>query len=437
MNIILITIDALRADFINYKEENKICPNICKLAKNSLFFNKAFSTGPKTPLSFPAILYSRFSNMQNNNHVPKNVPTVAEVFQKEDFFTIGIEAGNPFLSSFFNYDRGFNIFIDYIFKSRQKLVNMNEKKLWKIKKPHIFESILLYFLNRSPHIEAHNVLYDAVKHIKNNRQKDLFVWLHFMDAHYPFVPKKKLLKLKTYYDYSFLYYWYDLYKQKRLYSNNMINKNINFNIKKDFFNTLKTFYSCCIQYIDFIFGKLLFFLKKYHIYDESIIILTSDHGECLGEYGKIGHPPNELCNDLIHIPLLIKKNHQKSMELIQNSVSHIDLFPSIMKDIGINYPKEFCGKNILFNNIRKPIYSNGIDKNKQIVSCIYNDWKYIWYENSSVEKLYNLEIDPNERTNYALELKNNSKELLNIYDKMKYFMKEFLVWTSYEKYKFI
>lgn len=429
MNVILITIDAFRADYTGCIGGNWITPNIDRLAKESMIFEKAYSTGPKTPFSFPAILCSRFRSMQQTDHIPNKTPTVAEVFKREGFHTMAMQGGNPYLSRFFNYNRGFVLFLDYLFPS---YMSEKEKKkrtledLWKRSTPSFTERFFSYLSHKTPHIECKQIVSDAKKNIKDYIEEDFFVWLHFMDTHTPFIPKKQLLKSKNEYNYSFLTYSSDLYKHNKLYSVSKDNKRYKFDANT--LTSLKQFYSCCIQYVDTAIGDLISFLKRYQIYDDTILIITSDHGECLGDHGKIGHPPNELWNALIHVPLIIKDINQITAKRIKKPVSHVDLFPSIMERIGIRYPSEFSGKNVLFNGVYKPVFSYGIDLNGQVVSCIYKKWKYIWHNGNSTEKLYNLEEDPLEKFNLLLNYSNES-----IRKKMKSYVRNFLYWSSYEK----
>ena len=429
MNIILITIDGLRPDFTGYLGGKRITPNIDRVAEESVLFEKAYSTGPKTPFSFPAIVYSRFRNMQKTDHIPRRVPTVAEVFQREGFHTIAIQAGNPYLSRYFNYDKGFDEFLDYIFPSHVSEAEKNKialRDFWKSSTPHILKRFQRYLLNRTPHIECEKIVADAGKYISYYMGKDLFIWLHFMDTHPPFVPKKQLLKSKNEYNYSFFSHLSDLYRHSKLYSVSRDARRYRFDAKS--LDSLKQFYSCCVQYVDMAVGHLISFLRKYGIYDDSILILTSDHGECFGDHGKIGHPPNELCNALIHVPLIVKDVNQESVKRIRKPVSHIDLFPSIMERIGIKYPSEFCGKNVLFHSTDKPIFSCGIDAKGQVISCIYKKWKYIWYEVYHKEKLYNLEEDPSEEFDQLLNCTNK-----DTVKKMERFLKEFILWASNKK----
>ena len=101
MNILLITIDALRADHVGYYGyKRKTSPAIDKLAKQSIVFKNAFSNGPFTPAAFPSILASVYP-LQYGNYtpLPKQATLVSEVLKKAKYKTAGFHS-NPYLSKF-------------------------------------------------------------------------------------------------------------------------------------------------------------------------------------------------------------------------------------------------------------------------------------------------------------------------------------------------
>lgn len=113
-NIILITIDSLRADFVDGSNEGdqSKSPFIDSLADDGIRFTNAYANGPRTSASFQAILASRYplefgrSTILSNNHT-----SIAEIFEKSGYHTAGFHS-NPYLSTEYGYDRGFDVFDD-------------------------------------------------------------------------------------------------------------------------------------------------------------------------------------------------------------------------------------------------------------------------------------------------------------------------------------
>jgi len=119
-NIVLITIDSLRKDHCGcYGYPRDTTPFIDKISKSGVKFKHPFANGPLTPRSFPSILcgkhifYGKEDNIQSY-FLPKDAETIAQKLRKFGYYTAAFQAGNPFISSFYGYDRGFDFFEDFL-----------------------------------------------------------------------------------------------------------------------------------------------------------------------------------------------------------------------------------------------------------------------------------------------------------------------------------
>ena len=115
-NIILITIDCLRADYCGWlnPEHRSLTPFLNKLAEESLVFTNAYATGPTTYLAFPGILTGTYSfdfEKWDKKNFPglDQRPYLPKILKNNGYFSIAIN-DNAYLSSFFGYDEGFNVF---------------------------------------------------------------------------------------------------------------------------------------------------------------------------------------------------------------------------------------------------------------------------------------------------------------------------------------
>jgi membrane-anchored protein YejM (alkaline phosphatase superfamily) len=110
-NVILITVDALRADKLGFMGCKKnITPNFDKFAEESVKFSNAFTTGSHTPYSFPAILTSTYPlDYQGPLKIERPRVMVSEVFKQQGFQTASFYSG-PYLSDFFGYNKGWDFF---------------------------------------------------------------------------------------------------------------------------------------------------------------------------------------------------------------------------------------------------------------------------------------------------------------------------------------
>ena len=165
--------------------------------------------------------------------------------------------------------------------------------------------------------------------------------------------------------------------------------------------------------------KILFDLLKSNkqLADNTVVIITSVHGEAFNEHGFMSHPVDGLYDETTKVPLIMhipKIKHVKNSDLVQN----IDLLPTILDLVGINKPKGASFDGIdLTDSILNLSYAK---KNQYLISEGPNidsimDYKYklivnYFYSSKDPEfKLYNLQNDKKELVNVAL----NHKEIVN------------------------
>lgn len=282
-NIILITIDTLRVDRLSlYSDKYIKTPNIDKLAKKSIVFNRAFSHNPLTLPSHINILtgtYPLYHGISDNARykLDDKFLTITELLKSNNYKTSAFIGAFP-LDSRFGLDQGFDLYDD----------NYDSKN----------NSSFLY-IERS----AKNVIKPAMDWI-SKQKTTWFTWIHLFDPHQPYAPPQP-------------------YKDK--YKNDL--------------------YSGEVAYIDAQLGIFFDFLKKNNYLKNSIIIITADHGEALGEKGEKTHGYFAY-NNTIHIPLIMYLPGIKSKNISTN-VGHIDIFPTICEHIGLTIPKHIQGKSLI------------------------------------------------------------------------------------------
>ena len=396
-NVILITIDCLRADHIHCMGYNKnITPNIDKLATDGILFSNAFSNAPYTPYSIPSFIMSQLPPIKSGKKV-----TIAQALKNHGYSTAAFNPNPIILSDTFEgYDirHGFDTY-DIMLNSKMRCrltVGFIRSRIMKYLKVrfagkdkilsiiyHIYSKIIKtfpkLFLPKEhlivPNAELINE--EAISWIRNQKGK-FFLWLHYMDVHEPYVPK-------DYDNQNELSYLITKYRDFP----NMITEQE----KEKIINL----YDLEISYVDGEMGKLIKFLKEQNYLQNSILIITSDHGEEFSEHGAYGHGGKfraQLYDESIHIPLIIF-GLEESGTVIEKQVQLLDLSPTICEILKIPTPNSFFGKS-LFNNC-----SNGIIVNSEYdIAYRTKNYKLIIRKNdgNSIE-LYNLKIDPYELNN--------------------------------------
>jgi arylsulfatase A-like enzyme len=165
-----------------------------------------------------------------------------------------------------------------------------------------------------------------------------------------------------------------------------------------------------IAYLDHQLGKLFSRLKSMGIYDSSLIIVTSDHGEFFGEHGEYGHI-KPMYEEMLRVPLLIKFPFQQKTGLLKTKITSPDIFSTILTICDLPLPAGISGK--AFGNPSVPVVSevykcwsdqmNGKTLGEHRV--IYDgNYKYMKYEHIKEPELYDLKNDPQESHNLAQEL---------------------------------
>jgi len=410
-NVFLITVDDLRADHVGYiNNKYHITPNLDKFAERYISFKNAIATGPRTTLSFPSILYSLYASEYFNHERYKRSESLATILKELNYNTSSFNSNPHF--KIWGFSKGFDLFEDFCKITISKNKNSFELLKQKLVKKFGIDSIIVKNLSKIitnlsmnislPYTRAKETTDICLEWLRENKDSQIFCWLHYMDPHYPFIPPKNFLKKPI--NNKIILKVNRLYKSAENYRDKISNKN-----KK----ILIELYETEISYFDKYFGEFIEGLKKIDLFNESIIIFTSDHGELFGDYGRFGHNYDVLYQKQLHVPLIIKTPDEKRKK-IERPVSLIDIPNTIMEIIDINN-SIFYGTNI-WKNKREYIISEGFKRpslpseqkkmnrernweNKIIISCQKDNMKLIIDEIHNRKELYNLENDPEESNN--------------------------------------
>ncbi|MCP4607931.1 MAG: sulfatase-like hydrolase/transferase [Planctomycetes bacterium] len=416
-NVILITIDALRAGHLSYMGYNRdTSPFMDKLAQEGTIFLQAFSNSCWTAASFPSILSSDYPVLGNRYGI-KDRLAIQEILSSNGYQTATLHS-NPWLFGHMGYSKGFDYFEDYSSQHYTDRVHPvddwspnkteNRKKarstINKLIMTHntiysAFSAVVrtkkLLFPDKYivPYCEGLILTRDAISWLKEQRKEPFFLWLHYMDPHGPHVwpptqykiagPKVNKEELK-----------------QRLHGVPKHDKTC-VNHVADLINK----YDSRIRHTDYAVERLITYLQESGILDNSLIIITADHGEEFFDHGGIGHAPN-LYDELIHVPLIISAPDIPKGVQSDRIVQHMDIAPTILDMLGLPVPKLFQGENLFNETSRQGIIcevSNEINKakidlGKLKVAYRTRGWKYI-HTVEGKDELYNLAEDPTERSN--------------------------------------
>lgn len=442
-NIIIIIIDALRARNIGcYGYDKPITPNIDKLAKDSLIFDNAFSTINTTDPSLTTILTGRYPSSHGI--------TAHGVKLKEDYIKYLRRSKPKFIQEILNERNYKTVAIDWL--SRWHKIGFNEYLPEDIKKSlikrflkkifNISPSFLKEFLQKtaikkgiiktystenfkiSKYLtdqEYTNIAINKIREFKKNITP-FFIFLHYWSVHMPYDPPTNYLE-----ELQNLKYMETPSMNQILNEINGVWKNAleKFTMDIESSKEMLARYDACIKFVDNEIGRILTTLKDENIFDNTIILVTSDHGESLLEHG-IYFDHHGLYDETIIVPLIVKFPkiaHKRIAPFIQ----HIDIVPSILDYLNFSCNENFDGKSFIpliesGKKLRDYIYIEEYNtaKKKAIRTktnkYIYSNSKesaicnYCGKIHGGIEELYDLKTDPGENFNLIKEKPQIAKE---------------------------
>jgi len=376
-NVILLTIDALRKEVIGcYGNKDGLTPFLDSLQPKCIKFTNAQSTGPYTQASFPGILTSSYylEYGRQKKCSPKRT-LISEILKKSGITTAAFHS-NPYLCGYFGWNRGWDVFYD----------SMQEEVSDKI-----------------PYIKG-NGINDKVdqwlfSYIKDNDYRSFFLWTHYMDVHEPYIPTKEYLNKVD--------------PSINLSEDEMLILFKEIILKRDISNPeivklLKKLYNAGVCETDNYIKEFFSILEKYDVLKNTVIIITTDHGDEFAEHDGLSHD-GKMYSELINSPLIIYFNDRAQGEIYDNLVSNIDISPTILYLFGLEPSEAFKGHSLLplEKYPQKGVFGEAINKTgsheKETDQPIYfyqeNDLKIIYREINKSWEIYDLNEDPQESNN--------------------------------------
>jgi arylsulfatase A-like enzyme len=173
-------------------------------------------------------------------------------------------------------------------------------------------------------------------------------------------------------------------------------------LNKSGFDYLFRMYDSNIRFVDEEIGKFVDNLKQHGQLNNTLILVTADHGEYLGEHGIIGHVIQTMYNPALKIPLIFWFPEKLEPQIHDEFISQVDIFPTILGLLGLEnrIPKEIQGINLFSEKRSTDVIAEFWDDNLNRFSrtIISQEQKLIINSNGKIE-LFNLVEDPQEDNN--------------------------------------
>ncbi len=356
-NVILITIDSLRRDFLGcYGYANNISPAIDRLAEKGVLFENAWANGPNTPHAFKSIMMGKYPLEEPGYGVFEKDNYLPHIFKKDGYHTIGIVAANPLVSRYYGYDKGFDVFIDFMdeWEGAARTENVLTKVLAIPKRAvkivayqmgtrfYVFLMAKLYnLMQRKYGYEAwiqrysHQNILDELESILHSSseaigQNKVFLWLHFMDVHHPYSKPEDM-------SHGMCQCLHDLISfQDR--SEHIPRKRMSIGVT----TKIRKMYEQSIRDMDSGMEKLLSMLDRHGLLKDASIFILSDHGDLLGEHRLLGHR-RLLLNELLKIPAIVYEGDSSGKgNVYRDPVSQRDIYKLILRSRECPVSKQVC-----------------------------------------------------------------------------------------------
>ena len=347
-------------------------------------------------------------------------PTLAEYLSSQGYQTGGFAANTNCCTYETGLARGFSHYEDYSLKP-WSLLSRTVPGKWVLLKSLIGVELLgfnfdAFSLKKWFNLESQGAqdVNDRFVGWLDHRRADrpFFAFLNYFDAHEPFVPPAKFANLfgiepRTEADYQFLFDYVGLPKSAARPRDLMMARDC---------------YDDCVAFLDEQLGLLMQTLKQRGVLDNTVVIITSDHGEAFGEHGIIGHSYT-VNLDEIGVPLVMLAPNAPAGRVVKSAASLRDLPATVADLVGLSSTAPFPGRSLAADwgapsertatHVTSPAFSERADRTAlrdhatEFLSpgwfqmSLVDSGKHYLRDALGVEQLYDLTLDPFENRDLA------------------------------------
>jgi arylsulfatase A-like enzyme len=430
-NVLLIVLDTVRADRMSvYGYPRPTTPALDRLAQRAVLFTEARATAPWTLASHASMFSGRLPhelNVQWMTALQDHFPTLAEDFGDRGYATAGFAANIGYCSHDTGLDRGFTHYEDYW---------ADLEHLRPLRTAVLFQGAwdLVLYLGRLPRDrrlkpaleflaapyrkDAAMVNRQFTRWLSERREahRPFFAFLNYYDTHVPYVPPQGTPPRfgtgpRTLGDFHFLIGLWDMIDKSR--------------VVPHYTQLLQDSYDNCLAYLDEQLGNLFETLKSRGVLDHTVVIITSDHGEELGEHGLFEHGES-LYRPETRVPLLVLlPGRAGPAVVVREPVSLLDLPATIAELSGRTGVSPFPGRSLArlwrdpspedvpggddagpiselsAPNPTNPSHGRSPAARGPLISLVDGHYLYICNQRDGREQLFHTVDDPGELVNLA------------------------------------
>ncbi len=333
-NVLLIGVDTLRADRLScYGYAEQTSPAIDALAADGTLYRNMLAQSSWTKPSFATILTSLYPSSHTAvgkaNRLPQDATTLAEVLQQAGYTTGGI-ANNINIAPLFGFEQGFD-FYDYLEPDYPLGASATSSEL------AFYQALRRgYALLTGDRVTVQEYYQDAAtvtaaaqQWLDEHRDGRFFLFLHYMDPHDPYM--------------------------EHPYSGVGYARASNQHPDPAMAATFSRLYDGEVRYLDGYMAQLFAWLKDAGLYDDTLIILTGDHGEEFQEHGGWWHGQT-LYEEQLRVPLIVKyPGGARAGTVVEAYARSLDIAPTVLDVAGLAVPTSWQGRS-LWSATEPPAY---------------------------------------------------------------------------------
>lgn len=303
-NVILISLDTVGAKHLGiYGADQPTTPNIDAFAKKSRLYQNAYTVAPWTLPSHAAMLTGTYpwalGIYSQDQKVPPSAALISQLLKMNNYAT-GAITGGLYLTPRFGFDAGFDTF------KVMGLYNAYEKTFAK-------------------------AVDEADQWVSANKKKPFFLFLHTYDVHAPYLPTVESVRAmggdgKT-----------NALTVERIIAMSRTRK---YTVEDE--KNARMLYRAGLHDVDRLLGKFLTSLEKQGLMRNTIVIITADHGDELGEHGYVGTHGFTLYDEVLRVPLIVSVPNVPAKK-IKSLVSTVDIVPTILSLVDVKWPSPRSG----------------------------------------------------------------------------------------------
>lgn len=312
MNVLLITVDSLRADRIGRNGYGRdTTPFLDELSDEAAFFERAYSPSSHTREAVPSILTGFYPSQAVTRTYGIRETTIGSLLSDADYET-GAFLSGPFFTARRGYEEGFDAFDSEYSRYFPPMV---AQYWWKI-------------LSNGRFRDGYDIN-DSILSFAEGAEEPFFAWGHYMDVHAPYTRSGEKR-------------FDDGVGDREAQVAFRKAKHTPFATDEDR-STLIDLYDNSVRYFDGAMRDLFERLDEAGILEDTVVFLTSDHGEMLGENGEYEHGQC-LSPELLRVPLWMYDG--EGDDNVEKPVSTVDIFPTVAEKVGLEVEHECDGVSL-------------------------------------------------------------------------------------------